>query len=374
MSEAEICDGHAQEPIESTIPDLTIIQPQRAAEMIGRVALPRRGGSADRFDRHDLMAPRKASIANFLGRFVVASRRTNKISQRRRRRLREPGASSPMQGPHTRRPRNAWPENRCTFGIALALGLVLTSLSSVLQAAPLAFAYEDSAAAGRRDRAIAFLDWAKPITVISIDGSAVDPTIPIRRARLAPGRHVIYFFGTAPAIGDCPPVTGDDLVELEMEEGRSYSIAVKGPESMADYNKQYPDVCPIDLEVSSGDIRVAGPFPSLWASERLARQHEVATDRLSLEWQRLARAAADGDPDAAVDLALWYFLGDAPLSSPDPVAAQAWLIAAAERGVPRAAEMRGHIEPTLTGEQRRAAAALAAHPPLPVVNAQGAAR
>ncbi len=143
---------------------------------------------------------------------------------------------------------------------------------------------------------------------------------------------------------------------------------------MADFNEQYPDVCPIDLEVSSSGGRIAGPFPSLWAAERLARQRQAATNRLDLEWQRLARAAADGDPDAAVDLALWYFLGDAPLSSPDPVAAQAWLIAAAERGALRAEEMRKSIEPTLSAEQRLAAEALARNPPLPAPEAGGVAR
>ena len=169
-------------------------------------------------------------------------------------------------------------------------------------------------------------------------------------------------------------MTGDDLVEFEVEEGRSYSITAKGPESMAAYNEQYPDVCPIDLEVSSAGGRIARPFPSLWAEERLARQRQAATDRPRLEWQRLARAAADGDPDAAVDLALWYLLGDAPLSSPDPVAAQAWLIAAAERGVPRAAEMRGRIEPSLSAQQRSAAEALARNPPLLFVEAGGVVR
>ena len=123
----------------------------------------------------------------------------------------------------------------------------------------------------------------------------------------------------------------------------------------------------------SAGVRIAGPSPSLWAAERLARQRQAAGDRLRLEWQRLADAAADGDPDAAVDLALWYFLGDAPLSSPDPVAAQAWLIAAAERGLPRAEEIRRRIEPALNAEQHSAAAALAGHPLLPHVDV-GAAR
>ena len=251
------------------------------------------------------------------------------------------------------------------------MGLIATTLAARLPAEPPAVAYEDAAAAGRPDRAVATLTWAETVTVIAIDGSAIEPAATEPRARLAPGRHVIYFFGTAPAVGDCPPVTGDDLVELEFEEGRSYSITATGPESVANYNREYPDVCPIDLEVSSADGRVAGPYPSLWAAERLARQRQAATDRLRLEWRRLARAAADGDPDAAVDLALWYFLGDAPLASPDPVAAEAWLLAKATRGVPRAEETRARIEPVLTSEQRSAAAAFAAHPPLPPVAGGG---
>lgn len=224
-------------------------------------------------------------------------------------------------------------------------------------------AYEDPAAAGRRDRAIADLTWAAPITVIAIDGSAVDPAATVRRARLAPGRHVVYFFATLPPAGECPPVTGDDLVDLQVEEGRSYSITAEGTDP--DYNEEFPDVCDLSIEVMSAGMRIAGPSPSLWAAERLARQRQAASERIRLEWQRLVSAAAAGDPDAAVDLALWYFLGDAPLPAPDPVAAQAWPIAAAGRGVSRASEMQRRIEPTLSGEQRRAAAALAAQPPLP---------
>jgi hypothetical protein len=274
-----------------------------------------------------------------------------------------------MKGPRTRRGRGS---RRATHrACALALGLIATTLAATPHAEPPSVAYEDPAAVGRPDRAVATLSWAETILVIAIDGSAVDPAATERRARLVPGRHVIYFFGTAPAVGDCPPVTGDDLVELQFEEGRSYSITAKGPESVASYNRQYPDVCPIDLEVSSAGGRVAGPFPSLWASERLARERQAATDRLHLEWQRLARSAAGGDPDAAVDLALWYFLGDAPLASPDPVAAEAWLLAEATHGVPRAEEMRARIEPALTADQRSAAVALAAHPPLPPVAGGG---
>jgi hypothetical protein len=215
-----------------------------------------------------------------------------------------------MQSRHKRRTQGVRWTNRLAAGIAL--GLVATTLTETTHAESPQVAYEDPAAAGRRDRAIGILAWAESITVIAIDGSAVDPAATELRARLRPGPHTVYFLGTAPAIGDCAPVTGDDLVEFEVEEGRSYSITAKGPESMAAYNEQYPDVCPIDLEVSSAGGRIAGPFPSLWAEERLARQRQAATDGLRLEWQRLARAAADGDPDAAVDLALWYFLGDSP--------------------------------------------------------------
>jgi hypothetical protein len=277
-----------------------------------------------------------------------------------------------MQSRHKGRTQGVGSTKRLAAGIAL--GLVATTLTETTHAESPQVAYEDPAAAGRRDRAIGILAWAESIAVIAIDGSAVDPAATERRARLAPGPHVVYFVGTAPAIGDCPPVTGDDLVELEVEEGRSYSITAEGPESMAEYNEAYPDVCPISLEVKAADTRVAGPFPSLWAEERLARRYQAVTDRLQLEWQRLIRAAADGDPDAAVDLALWYLLGDTPLSSPDPVAGAAWLIAAAERGVLRAEEMRARIEPTLSAQQRSAAEALARNPPLPVVEAGGVVR
>ena len=252
----------------------------------------------------------------------------------------------------------------------LLLGLVAAGLAATAQESEPLVAYEDPTAAGRRDRAIGILTWAETVTIIAIDGAAVDPAATQRRARLAPGPHVIYFFATVPPVGDCPPVTGDDLVELKVEEGRSYAITAKGTDP--DYNEEFPDVCDLSIEVMSAGVRLAGPGPSLWPAERLARQREAADDRLILEWQRLGRAAADGDPDAAVDLALWYFLGDLPLSSPDPVAAEAWLIATAERGVPRAEALRARIEPTLTGEQRRAAAALAADPPLPAASAEGA--
>jgi hypothetical protein len=261
------------------------------------------------------------------------------------------------------------------LSVGLLLGLVAAGLAAMAQEPEPSVAYEDPAAAGRRDRAIGILTWAEPVTVISIDGSAVDPAATGRLARLAPGRHVVYFFGTSPAIGDCPPVTGDDLVELEVEEGHTYLITAKMPESQVEYNKEHPDdTCPIYLEVSSAGGRIAGPSPSLWAEERLARQRQAAMDRLYLEWQHLASAAAGGDPDAAVDLALWYFLGDAPLSSPDPVAAQAWLIAAAARGTPRAEEMRSRIEPTLSAQQRSAAQVLARNPPLPALEAGAVAR
>jgi hypothetical protein len=246
---------------------------------------------------------------------------------------------------------------RAARALSLASGLVVTVLAGTLHADKLSVAYEDPAAAGRRDRAIAILTWGSEINVISIDGSAPDPAASQRRARLAPGRHAIYYFATVPASRDCErPRTGDDLAEIELEQGRSYRISAWGGSG-----------CDMATAVSEveGEARLSGPSPERWPADRLARVREIATERLHDELQHLTRAATDGDPDAPVDLALWYFLGDEPLPSPDPVAAQAWLLWAIERGAPRADSLRTQLEPTLNSQERSIAARLAADPPLP---------
>jgi hypothetical protein len=203
--------------------------------------------------------------------------------------------------------------NTSVRALSLALGLA-TLLVGTLHADGPSVAYEDPAAVGRPDRAIAILTWGAEINVVSIDGSAPDPAASERRARLAPGRHAIYYFATVRASSDCEvPRTGDDLAEIALEQGRSYRISALGGEG-----------CAILTEVREvdGEARLWGPAPKLWPADRLARVHAIAAERMRAELQRLTRAAAAGDLDAAVDLALWYFLGDEPLPAPDPVAAQ----------------------------------------------------
>ena len=269
-----------------------------------------------------------------------------------------------MSSPCRRRTRGATWSICC----ASALGLIATTLAATPHADRPPVAYEDPGAAGRPDGAIAILTWEPGIDVISIDGSAPDPAATQRRARLAPGRHAIYYFGTVGAAGECPPVTGDDLAEFEAEEGRRYGIAARRSRS-APGGSPTPG-CHIELVIGN----VTGPEPALWPKERLARARSLGAERLSRELQRIARVAAEGDPDAAVDLALWYLLGDEPLRSPDLVAAQAWLLAAADRNSPRAERMRAQLEPTLTSGQRQAAAELAQSPPLPALGREDAHR
>lgn len=239
------------------------------------------------------------------------------------------------------------------------LCLIATAPAAPLHAEPAAVAYEDPAAAGRPEGAIAILTWGAEINVVSIDGSAPDPAASERRARLAPGRHAIYYFATVRASSDCEsPRTGDDLAEIELGQGRSYRISALGGEG-----------CAIATEVREvdGEARLWGPAPELWPAERLARVRELAAKRLQDELLHLTRAASRGDLDAAVDLALWYLLGDEPLPAADLVAAQAWLLSAEARGAARAEPLRLRLEPTLTAEERSAAARLAADPPLPDV-------
>jgi len=253
---------------------------------------------------------------------------------------------------------------RLVWSIAL-VSIAMTLPAKLPADQPLA-AYEDPAAAGRPLESLAALSWGREISVI--DGSAPDPWVSDRRAWLAPGRHGVYFFGTVPTTGKCPPVTGDELAELEVEAGRSYLIAAR--QSASEPESGPVPGCHIELTVAD----VTGPGPALGPSERLARARELAVGRLRAQLQQIARAAAAGDPDASVNLALWYLLGDEPLPAPDPVAAQAWLVAAAERGSRRAELMRTELEPTLTAGQRQAAAERAASPPSPHLGAQDAQR
>jgi len=255
---------------------------------------------------------------------------------------------------------------RLVWSIAL-VSIAMTPPAKLLADQPLA-AYEDPAAAERPLESRAALSWGPEISVIAIDGSAPDPWASDRRAWLAPGRHGVYYFGTVPATGKCPPVTGDELAEFEAEAGRRYWIAAR--QSASEPESGPAPGCHIELTVAD----VTGPEPALGPSERLARARKLAIGRLRAQLQQIARAAAAGDPDASVNLALWYLFGDEPLPSPDPVAAQAWLVAAAERGSRRAESMRAELEPTLTAGQRQAAAERAASPPLPSLGAQDAQR
>ncbi len=163
-------------------------------------------------------------------------------------------------------------------------------------------------------------------------------------------------------------MTGDELAEFAAEAGRAYSITARQPAGEADSGPG--PGCHIELRVAD----VTGPEPALGPSQRLARAGELALGRLRAELQEIKRAAAAGDLDAAVNLALWYLLGDDPLPSPDPVAAQAWLIAAAKHGSRRAESIRAALEPTLSVAQRQAAAERGATPPLPSLDAQDAQR
>jgi hypothetical protein len=254
------------------------------------------------------------------------------------------------------------PATKLVWTIALA-ALATTPAPESLADRP-SVAYQDPAAAAWPDGSVALLSWGPEISVVSIDGSAPDPWAADRRARLAPGRHAIYFFGTVRAIGKCPAVTGDELAEFAAEAGRNFSIMARHTASEADSGPA--PGCHIELRVAD----VTGPEPALGPSQRLARAGELAHGRLATELQEIKRAAAAGDLDAAVNLALWYLLGDDPLRSPDPVAAQAWLIAAAERGSRRAESIRAELAPTLSPAQRKAAAERAATPPLPSVAAK----
>jgi hypothetical protein len=250
---------------------------------------------------------------------------------------------------HDRRTSGA---KRAAGALAFVLGLIAAGPAAMLHAEPAAVAYEDPAAAGRPEGAIAILTWGAEINVVSIDGSAPDPAASERRARLAPGGHAIYYFATVRASSDCEsPRTGDDLAEIELEQGRSYRISALGGEG-----------CAIATEVREvdGEARLWGPAPELWPADRLARVRELAAKRLQDELLHLTRAASRGDLDAAVDLALWYLLGDEPLPAVDPVAAQAWLLSAEARGAARAEPLRLRLEPTLTAEERSAATRLAA--------------
>lgn len=253
------------------------------------------------------------------------------------------------------------PATRVVWTIALA-ALATTPVPESLADRP-SVAYQDPAAAAWPEGSVALLSWGPEISVVSIDGSAPDPSTPDRRARLAPGSHAIYFFGTVRAIGKCPAVTGDELAEFAAEAGRNYSITAR---HTASPDSRPAPGCHIELRVAD----VTGPEPALGPSQRLARAGELARGRFATELQEIKRAAAAGDLDAAVNLALWYLLGDDSLSSPDPVAAQAWLIAAAERGSRRAESIRAELAPTLSPAQRQAAAERAATPPLPSVAAK----
>ena len=252
---------------------------------------------------------------------------------------------------------------RLVWSIAL-VSIAMTLPAKLPADQPLA-AYEDPAAAGRPLESLAALSWGREISVI--DGSAPDPWVSDRRAWLAPGRHGVYFFGTVPTTGKCPPVTGDELAELEVEAGRSYLIAAR--QSASEPESGPVPGCHIELTVAD----VTGPGPALGPSERLAR----------------ARARRRTPPRAvAADRACGGRGRPRCLRQPGalvPAGRRTLAVARSGRGTglvgrcsrarlpPRRIDAR-RLEPTLTAGQRQAAAERAASPPSPHLGAQDAQR